>query len=71
MIDFCTSKIANDGTIPFREGNFHERVGMHYLTSMGFPSDVMKLEVNSSLLKLQFNYYMFVLNFGRFCVTRP
>eukprot|EP01042_Synura_sphagnicola_P002483 gene2483-2985_t len=41
-------RIANDGTIPFSESNFKERVQLSYYFSMRFPGDGVALEVELS-----------------------
>ena len=38
-------RISNDGKIPFRGGDFKERVGMHYHFTQRFPDDVVELEI--------------------------
>jgi len=38
-------QIANDGTIPFREGSFNERVQLNYYFTQRFASDTVTLEV--------------------------
>jgi S1-C subfamily serine protease len=38
-------KIANDGTIPFREGSFKERVQISYYFTQRFASDTVKLQL--------------------------
>jgi len=48
-------KIANDGTIPFREGSFNERVQLNYYFTQRFATDVVTLEVlrEGAILSLQ------------------
>lgn len=38
-------RIANDGTIPFREGSFKERVQLSYYFTQRFASDTVKLQL--------------------------
>lgn len=38
-------RISNDGKIPFRDGDFKERVGMHYHFTQKFPDDVVDMEI--------------------------
>lgn len=38
-------RIANDCTIPFRDGNFKERVQVNYYFTQRFANDVVKLEI--------------------------
>ena len=38
-------RISNDGKIPFRGGDFKERVGVHYHFTQRFPDDVVELEI--------------------------
>ncbi len=38
-------RISNDGKIPFRGGDFKERVGMHYHFTQRFPDDMVELEI--------------------------
>lgn len=38
-------RISNDGKIPFREGDFKERVGMHYHFTQKFPNDEVDMEI--------------------------
>lgn len=39
------TRIANDGTISFREGSFNERVQMSYLFTMQFPGEPVELQI--------------------------
>lgn len=38
-------RVANDGSIPFREGSFKERVQLGYYLSMKFPGDVISIDI--------------------------
>lgn len=38
-------RVANDGTIPFREGAFKERVQVNYYFTQRFESDIVSLEI--------------------------
>lgn len=38
-------RISNDGKIPFRDGDFKERVGMHYHFTQKFPYDGVNMEI--------------------------
>jgi S1-C subfamily serine protease len=38
-------KVASDGTIPFREGSYRERVFMNYYFTQRFPSDSVRLRL--------------------------
>jgi hypothetical protein len=45
-------KIANDGTIPFREGSFKERVLLNYYFSQRFAADVVTLQILRNKTKI-------------------
>lgn len=53
-------KIANDGTIPFREGSFKERVQLSYYFTQRFDTDVVKLSLLRHGERIEINVPLWV-----------
>lgn len=45
LVLIFNTKVANDGTIPFRDGNYNERVFLSYYFTQKFSSDSVKLQI--------------------------